>query len=134
MFSLFGGGLLWALSLTQVAFYTPQQAVIGYWVLLTGWLGFAVFQFAWYANLLLLLAVLWMRPYPQRATWLAVLGVVVAGQAFWFETIPGEMADMPVQSQGLGFWFWYFGVVLMTLGVIFGTDGTEEVSAPPDEG
>jgi hypothetical protein len=81
---LFFGGLLWVMSFTQVAFYTDQGAVMGYWVAATGWLGFGLFQFAWYANLLELLGVLIMPRYPNRAMLVVVVGALLAGQAFWF--------------------------------------------------
>ena len=105
--SLFFGGLLWVVSLTQVAFYTDQGAVMGYWVGATGWLGFAMFQFAWYANLLELLGVLLMARYPNRAMLLAVMGVIVAGHAFWFTDIPGHEIKMHIVGLGAGFWLWY---------------------------
>lgn len=119
---LFLGGLLWVLSLTQVTFYTTQGVVMGYWVLITGWMGFVLFQFAWYANLLVLLGVLLMQRYPNRAQALVVVAVLLAGQAFWFEAIPGQVVNMRVVSLGAGFWLWYVSMILMTMGVIFGSD------------
>ena len=123
--SLFFGGLLWVVSLTQVAFYTDQGVVMGYWVGATGWLGFAMFQFAWYANLLALLGVLLMSRYPNRAMLIVVVGILVAGQAFWFDEIPGHTANMHITGLGAGFWLWYASIVLITLGVIFGSAETE---------
>lgn len=119
---LFLGGLLWVLSLTQVAFHTTHGVVMGYWVLTTGWMGFALFQFGWYANLLELLAVLLMYRYPNRAMVLAVMGVLLAGQSFWFDDIPGGETAMHVVRLGAGFWLWYASMVLVTLGVVFGAD------------
>lgn len=116
---LFLGGLLWVVSLSQVAFYTTNAPVMGYWVLVTGWLGFSIFQFAWYANLLQLLAVLLMYRAPVRATLLTLLALVLAGQGFWFDVIPGQDVDVAVVRLGAGFWLWYAGMVLATLGVIF---------------
>ncbi|MBO0613086.1 MAG: hypothetical protein RL122_2762 [Pseudomonadota bacterium] len=127
--SLFFGGFLWVISLTQVVFYTDQGVVMGYWVGATGWLGFALFQFAWYANLLELLGVLLMARYPNRAMLLAVLGVILAGQAFWFTDIPGQATNMQVIGLGAGFWFWYTSMVLVTLGVIFGSVEEEPASS-----
>lgn len=123
--SLFLGGLLWVASLSQVVFYTAHAPLMGYWVFMTGWMGFAVFQFAWFANLLVLLAVLVMNTRPQRAMFYAVLAVLLAGQAFWFEAVPGEVADTPIRDLGLGFWLWYVSMVLMSLGVIFGAGERE---------
>lgn len=117
---LFSGGLLWAASLAQVVFYTTHGPVLGYWVFLTGWMAFALLQFAWYSNLLLLLSILLMQRYPNRAMLLAVVATLLAGQAFWFESIPGEAAVMQITELGSGFWCWYIGMILMSLGVVFG--------------
>ncbi|MEZ5451320.1 MAG: hypothetical protein R3E93_00680 [Thiothrix sp.] len=129
--SLFMGGVLWVVALTQVVFYTNEGAVMGYWVLATGWLGFTLFQFAWYANLLEFLGVLLMQRYPNRAMALVVAGVFLAGQAFWFNEIPDEHANMQIVQLGAGFWLWYASMVLITLGVIFGS-GEGELAPPPD--
>jgi hypothetical protein len=118
--ALFLGGLLWVASLIQVAFYTTQGPVMGYWVFATGWLGFSLFQFAWYANLLILMAVLMMSHYPNRAMTMAVLAVLVGGHAFWFESIPSQGTTMHILRLGIGFWLWYASIILMALGVIFG--------------
>lgn len=120
--SLFLGGLLWVMSLTQVVFHTTHGAVMGYWVLATGWMGFVLFQFAWYANLLQLLGVLLMYRRPNWAMLLVVSAVLLAGQAFWFEDIPGQEVNMHIVRLGAGFWLWFGSMVLMTLGVIFGSD------------
>ena len=53
---------------------------------------------------------------------LAVLAVLIAGQAFWFDDIPGQAADMHILRLGVGFWLWYVSMVLITLGVIFGAN------------
>ena len=119
---LFFGGLLWVSALGQVVFYTTHGTVMGYWVCITGWMGFVLFQFAWYANLLQLLAVMLMYRYPNRAMLLAVLAVLLAGQSFWFDDIPGQEVNMHILRLGLGCWFWYVSMVMMTLGVIFGAD------------
>lgn len=129
--SLFLGGLLWVMSFTQVTFYTDSGVVMGYWVAATGWLGFGIFQFAWYANLLELLGVLLMSRYPNRAMLLVVLGVLLAGQAFWFTEIPGQEANTRIVDLGMGFWMWYASIVLVTLGVIFGS--TEEECCSPSQ-
>lgn len=116
------GGALWVMSLTQVVFYTSHGVLMGYWVMVTGWMGFVLLQFAWYANLLVLLGLLLLPRYPNRAMTLVVIAVLVAGQAFWFDTIPGQQANMQIIALGTGFWCWYTAIVLLTLGVIFGSD------------
>lgn len=131
--SLFMGGLLWMVSLTQVAFYTTEGAVMGFWVFATGWMGFALFQFAWYANLLELLGVLLMYRKPNLAMALVVAGVLLAGQAFWFEKIPNEHSYAAIVELGTGFWLWYGSIVLLTLGVIFDS-GDREMQEEPGSG
>jgi len=116
---LFLGGLLWVIALSQVVFYTSSVPIMGYWVLATGWMGFSIFQFAWYANLLQVLAVLLMYRAPVRATLITLLALVLAGQSFWFDTIPGQAVDIAVLRLGAGFWLWYASMVLITLGVVF---------------
>ena len=127
---LFAGGILWASSLLQVVFQTTHGPIMGYWVLLTGWMGFALFQFAWYANLLALLGLLLMKKHPNRAMLLVVISALLSGQAFWFTTIPGEQVNMLVVGFGTGFWCWYVSMILITMGVIFGSGEDEEDEAP----
>ncbi len=122
---LFLGGLLWVLSLTQVVFYTTHGVVMGFWVLISGWMGFVLFQFAWYANLLALLSVMLMARHPNRAMALAIMSILLAGQAFWFEDIPGQAVPMHVVRLGMGFGLWYVSLLLLALGVIFGADGRQ---------
>ncbi len=122
---LFFGGLLWVCALTQPVFYTTDGTVMGYWVFATGWMGFTLFQFAWYANILALLGVLLMYKHPNRAMLCVVVGVLLAGQAFWFDAIPTETRSTQIVSLGLGFWLWFSSMVLITLSVIFGSsDGS----------
>jgi hypothetical protein len=95
---------------------------MGYWVLVSGWLGIIAFQFGWFANLLIFLAVLWMYKHPIRATLIAAAAVLVATQSFWFTVMPGKFENINIIGQGLGFWLWYGSLILMCVGVIFGSD------------
>ncbi|MGB0845910.1 MAG: hypothetical protein ACPGSM_04255 [Thiolinea sp.] len=126
--ALFLGGLLWVAAFWFPVFETPERTIAGYWVFATGWMGFAMFQFAWYANLLMLMAVIMMYTAPLRATLLAAAGLLVATQAFWFDVLPGSASSTPITGQGLGFWFWYSSIFLLGLGVVFGSD-----DASPEE-
>ncbi|WP_162596683.1 hypothetical protein [Thiofilum flexile] len=119
---LFLGGLCWVSSLWFPAFYTDTNTLMGYWVLISGWLGIITFQFGWFANLLIFLAVLWMYKYPIRATLVAAAAVLVATQAFWFVVMPGENENTNIIGQGLGFWLWYGSLIIICIGVIFGSD------------
>ncbi|MEZ5450360.1 MAG: hypothetical protein R3E89_15800 [Thiolinea sp.] len=126
--ALFLGGLLWIIACWLPVFETAQGPIAGYWVLISGWMGFAMFQFAWYANPLLLMAVILMYSAPLRATLLAALGLLLATQAFWFDALPGTVTATPIVGQGPGFWVWYGSLFLLALGVFWGSD---EVA--PDE-
>ncbi|MEZ5480286.1 MAG: hypothetical protein R3E95_23245 [Thiolinea sp.] len=126
--ALFLGGLLWIIACWLPVFETAQGHIAGYWVLISGWMGFAMFQFAWYANPLLLMAVILMYSAPLRATLLAALGLLLATQAFWFDALPGTVTATPIVGQGPGFWVWYGSLFLLALGVFWGSD---EVA--PDE-
>lgn len=120
--ALFLGGLLWVAAFWLPVFETPGRTIVGYWVFITGWMGIVVFQFAWYANLLMLMAVIMMYTAPVRATLLAATGLLVATQAFWFNVLPGTTSSTEIVEQGLGFWFWYSSIFLLGLGVVFGSD------------
>ncbi|QTR48818.1 hypothetical protein [Candidatus Thiothrix anitrata] len=125
---LFLGSLVWIIALFLPVFHTTNGVVMGYWVLATGWMGFMVFQFAWYANLLELLGILLISRRPNWAMGLAVAGILLAGQAFWFEEIPRDTGTMHVVRLGLGFWLWYVGLLLITFSVIFGVHDDENIA------
>lgn len=125
--ALFLGGLLWIAAFWLPVFETEQRDIAGYWVFLTGWMGFVVFQFAWYANLLLLIAVILMYSAPVKATLCAALGLLIATQAFWFDVLPETTNSIAIIARGPGFWLWYGGIFLMSVGVFFCSD-TDEAS------
>lgn len=120
--ALFLGGLLWVAAFWLPVFETQERIITGYWVFATGWMGLVVFQFAWYANLFMLMAVIMMYTAPVRATLLAAAGLLVATQAFWLDVLPGTTSSTEIIDQGLGFWFWYSSIFLLGLGVVFGSD------------
>jgi signal transduction histidine kinase len=124
--ALFLGGLLWIAAFWLPVFETEQRDIAGYWIFLTGWMGFVVFQFAWYANLLLLMAVILMYSAPVKATVFAALGLLIATQAFWFDVLPETTKSIEIIGRGPGFWLWYAGIFLMSIGVFFCSD-TDEV-------
>lgn len=123
--ALFIGGLAWIAAFWFPSFYTSQGPVEGYWVFATGWMGFAIFQFAWYANLLMLLGIILMYSSPLWGSALAGLAMLVATQAFWFNSIPTGEVDVPILQLGQGFWCWYGSMILLGLGVFFGSEQTE---------
>lgn len=120
--ALFLGGLLWVGSLWLPAFQTNQGEVLGYWLFITGWMGFAVFQFGWYANLVMLLGVLLMNHLPRRAALLALTGIVLATQSFWLHALPGDAVRMDITGLSAGFWLWYASMLLLGIGILLGVD------------
>lgn len=123
--ALFIGGLAWIAAFWFPSFYTSQGPVEGYWVFATGWMGFTIFQFAWYANLLMLLGIVLMYSSPLWGSILSSLAVLVATQAFWFNSIPTGEVDIPILQLGQGFWCWYGSIALLGLGVFLGSEQTE---------
>jgi len=123
--ALFAGGLAWIAAFWLPAFYTSQGPVEGYWVFATGWMGFAIFQFAWYANLFMLLGIVLMYTSPLWGSALAGFAVLVATQAFWFNSIPTGEVEMPILQLGKGFWCWYSSIVLLGVGVFLGSEQIE---------
>lgn len=125
--ALFLGGLLWIAAFWLPVFSTAERDIAGYWVFVSGWMGFVVLQFAWYANLLILIAVILMYSSPVRATVFAALALLVATQAFWFNALPETTQSVAITAKGIGFWLWYAGIFLMSLGVFFCSE-TDEVT------
>jgi len=120
--ALFLAGLLWIISLGLPVFKTPAGTIMGYWVFVTGWMGLAIFQFAWYANLMLLAGVLTMYTRPISSAIISGLGMLLATQAFWFDVIPASSSSTPILGQEVGFWCWYISLLLLGFGVFAGAD------------
>ncbi len=122
--ALFLAGFLWIAAFGLPVFVTPYGNIMGYWVFVTGWMGLVIFQFAWYANLMMLMGVLTMYTRPIFSAIISGLGMLVATQAFWFDMIPGSHFSTPVQGQEIGFWCWYASILLLGFGVFYGADET----------
>lgn len=103
------GMFFFVLSLFLHVFFTTGEDIRGVWVLLTGWLGFVIFQFAWFANPLSLLAILVMKTRPVVALLLSILAVVFASEIFLFNEIPAVSGGekIYIKEFGLGAYFWY---------------------------
>jgi hypothetical protein len=100
--------VLFLLSMADTVFVTTQQPIKGYWVLLTGWMGFVIFQFAWFANPLTLLSLLLFR---RRTGWALVsssLALICLSQAFMFDNIPVDTTGKSIEilARGGGFYYW----------------------------
>ncbi len=101
--------LSYTVSLFSTVFFTTGEDITGFWVLITGWLGFIIFQFAWFANPLSVLAILIKKKRPIMALLLCVLAVVLASMGFIFNEIPAAKGaeKIFIKEYGLGFYFWY---------------------------
>ena len=100
--------ILFCIAMVDTVYTTTEQAIRGYWILLTGWLGFLFFQFAWYANPLTVLAVLLMRKHPWWALISSALALLCMSQAFLFYEIPSDAKGntIAILSRGAGFYCW----------------------------
>lgn len=109
------------ISLLNIVFFTSSGDISGFWTLLTGWLGFIVFQFAWFANPLSFLAVSRMKSQPLFALFLSVLAVTLATEGFIFNEIPTASGSEKIfiREFGLGFYFWYGAHWLALCSVLF---------------
>jgi len=106
---LYAGIAIFVVSLFFNVFFTNTNDVSGIWVLLTGWLGFIVFQFAWFANPLSILAILLMKQRPLVSLLLIILAVILASEMFLFNEIPAASGDdkIYIKEFGLGAYTWY---------------------------
>ena len=99
---------LFFISLFEPVFITEDESVKGYWIFAMGWMGFAIFQFAWYANLLSLLAVLLMFKHPLRAFLLSLFSLLLAAESFLFDEIPlgSSKASIAIIDNDIGLYLW----------------------------
>ena len=130
--------VLFLLSMADTVFVTSEQPIQGYWVLLTGWMGFVIFQFAWYANPLTLLALLLFRRKTLWALVASTLAVVCLSQAFMFEEIPVDTSgkSLEILARGAGFYYWvgtvacvFYANIMM---LVYRAFKRELVTSPPD--
>jgi len=99
---------LFFISLLEPVFITEDKPVKGYWIFAMGWMGFVIFQFAWYANLLSLLAILLMFKRPLSAFLLALFSLLLAAESFLFDEIPlgsGE-ESIAIIGNDIGLYLW----------------------------
>lgn len=108
-FALIGLALfLFFISLFKPVFITEQSAVKGYWIFAMGWMGFVIFQFAWYANLLSLLSILLMFKRPFIAFLLSLFSLLLAAESFLFDEIPlgSGKENIVIINNDIGFYLW----------------------------
>ncbi len=118
---LYSGITLFIISLFFNVFFTNSDDISGIWILLMGWLGFIIFQFAWYANPLSLLAILLMKKRPVVAVLLSLLAVIVASGTFIFNEIPAASGNekIYIKELGLGAYIWYASHWLILYAMVF---------------
>lgn len=112
--------VLFCIAMVETVYTTEEQGIYGYWVLLTGWLGFLFFQFAWYANPLTALSLLLMRRSPWWALFTSTLALLCMSQAFLFYEIPTDAKGntIAILSRGTGFYCWIGMVTCVFYAVI----------------
>lgn len=112
--------ILFCIAMVDTVYTTKDQGIQGYWIFLTGWLGFLFFQFAWYANPLTVLALLLMRKHPWYALLSSALALLCMSQAFLFYEIPADAKGntIAIISRGVGFYCWVAMVACVFYAVI----------------
>ena len=109
----------WAISLALPVAVTgsgPDDVWPGFAVLIIGPLGVLVMQFAWFANLLLVPALIFLiqkRPPRVLGIVFSVLLVLLALNALTWDRIHGDNAEAMSLHYGAGYYLW-LGVVLGT--------------------
>lgn len=100
--------VLFLLSMVDTVFITTEQPIKGYWILLTGWMGFVIFQFAWFANPLVLLALLLFRRKTLWALVASASALLCLSQSFMFDNIPvgADGTAIDIVARGAGFYYW----------------------------
>ena len=104
-------------SLFLVSLFTTGEDIRGFWILLLGWFGLLIFQFAWYANMLNLLALLLLHKRPFISFMLSSLALLLATQSFYFTEIPTSTSGgkLFIKELGLGFYLWYFAQLVFLI-------------------
>ncbi|MCK5902741.1 MAG: hypothetical protein KAG28_06280 [Cocleimonas sp.] len=99
---------LFFISLFEPVFVTEERVIEGYWILAMGWLGFLIFQFAWYANLLSFLSILLMSTRAGTAFILALLALLLATESFLFDEIPSGSSEKSIAiiDNDIGLYLW----------------------------
>mgnify|MGYP000153257397 CR=1 FL=1 len=118
---LLAAAVLFCIAMVETVYVTDEQlSVYGYWILLTGWLGFVFFQFAWYANPLIILTLLLMKNRPWWALLAGALALLCMSQGFLFYEIPSDAQGntIAIVSRGVGFYCWVGMVTCVFYAVI----------------
>lgn len=132
----------WAISLALPVAVTgsgPNDVWPGFAVLIIGPLGVLVMQFAWFANLLLVPAIIFLvmkRPPRVLGIIFSALLVLLALDALTWDRIHGDNAEAMILHYGAGYYLW-LGVVLGAATALMlrllteGTIDVETKASPP---
>ena len=116
--------VLFCVSMVETTYVTTEQSIRGYWIFVTGWMGFIIFQFAWYANPLSFMALLLLRKHPWWALLSSGLALLAMSQAFLFNEIPMDTSGntIAILSRGVGFYSWiamngcvFYAIIMMLI-------------------
>ena len=120
IFLLIAAAVLYCVAMVDTVYTTDEQGIQGYWIFLTGWLGFTFFQFAWYANPLTVLSLLLMRSKPWWALLSSALALLCMSQAFLFYEIPADAKGnaITIISRGAGFYCWIAAISCVFYAII----------------
>jgi len=117
---LFLSSLLFIISLFLPTFFTSGNDIYGIWVLISGWIGLAFLQLAWYANPLSLLALLVSRKSPKNALLLSMFALILASGSFYFYEIPTGInyEKVYIKELGFGFYLWFMAHIFVFLRIL----------------
>lgn len=120
LFILLSGLTCLVASLSQVAFFTSESEIHGYWILIMGWMGMIFFQLSWFANPLNLLALLLLTHKPKTSLLIGVIAVILATQSFQFTEIPVGLDHQKIYitELGLGFYLWLLSHCLFLIYIL----------------
>lgn len=136
---LLAAAVMLCIAMVETCFVTTEQPIQGYWIFLTGWLGFLFFQFAWFANPLTLMSLLLLRHHPWWALLASGLALLAMSQAFLFQEIPTDTSGdtIAIISRGLGFYCWigmnvcvFYAVIMMLIYRAFKRDYEKSHNLP----
>ena len=101
--------IVWLASLALPVFTTCRPGydhVGGWFMLLMGWMGVAVVQPAWFANILILIVAGLLLAHRRAPVWLGVLTAAVAACAFYFKDMYDDTGTVPICHYHAGYWLW----------------------------
>lgn len=95
---------------------TPvSQAYYGYTILLLGWAGIFVFNFAWYGNLIMVYILLRFHvENPRNILIASIIAFLLGLNAFTLRNLPNLDAHGPaIHHLGIGYYVWMLSIILL---------------------